>query len=161
MHNALMVCRVFIAGLTACCLVACTLTASNGSVVDAAGLGKLTADLHENMLLRHDMDRFAEVAARDYMVMIPNGRVESRAQDIAGAVNFHIDALKISNVVTHPYQHSAVVTGTWTLTGHLRDTEMSGDYDFMSFWERGADRWVLVAESVTRRRSSLEAALSG
>ena len=39
----------------------------------AAELGDLTTRLHEDMLLRHKMDRFAAIASDHYIVMIPGG----------------------------------------------------------------------------------------
>ncbi len=127
----------------------------------AVGLGDLTVALHESMLLRHDMDRFRTIASDSYVVMIPGGRLETKEEDIAGATNFDIDSVSFSDVTVRTHSASAVVTGTWSVVGRLRTQEMSGKYNFMSVYERTDDSWTLVAESVTRQRPTMAAALTG
>ena len=46
-------------------------------------------------------------------------------------------------------------------SGQLGKLEMSGDYEFMSFYENLDGKWILVSESITRRQTSMKAALSG
>ena len=125
----------------------------------AAGLGELTTQLHEDMLLRRQMDRFAAIASDDFIIMIPGGKLETKQQDIDGAKNFNVASVKFSNVTTRTHGRTAVVTGRWSLVGSLDKYEMSGDYEFMSVYEYVEGKWALVAESVTKRRA-LAAALA-
>lgn len=134
---------------------------SSHLATSAAGLGDLTTQLHEDMLLRHKMDRFAAVASDKYIVMIPGGRRETKQENIDGAKNFNVQSVKFSNVTVRLHGFSAVVTGRWSLVGQLGKLEMSGDYEFMSFYENLNGRWILVSESITRRQTSMKAALSG
>jgi len=127
----------------------------------AAGLGDLTTQLHKDMLLRHKMDRFAAIASDHYIVMIPGGIRETKQENIDGAKNLNVQSVKFSNVSVRVHGISAVVTGRWSLVGRLGKLEMSGDYEFMSFYENVDGRWVLVSESITRRQASMQAALSG
>ena len=127
----------------------------------AAGLGDLTTQLHEDMLLRNKMDRFAAIASDKYIVMIPGGIRETKQENIDGAGNFNVQSVKFSNVSVRVHGISAVVTGRWSLVGHLGKLEMSGDYEFMSFHEHMDGKWILVSESITRRQASMKAALSG
>jgi hypothetical protein len=127
----------------------------------ASGLAELTIRLHEDMLLRHAMTEFAEIASPEYMVMIPGGRLETKDEDIAGASNFDVESVAFSDVVTRTHGQSAVVTGVWSIVGQLGTQPMTGDYAFMLFYEWSHGDWVLVSESVTRVRSSMAAALTG
>ena len=127
----------------------------------AVGLGDLTTQLHEDMLLRHKMDRFAALASDNYIVMIPGGITETKQENIEGAKNFNVQSVKFSNVSVRLHGISAVVTGRWSLVGQLGKLEMSGDYEFMSFYENLDGKWILVSESITRRQTSMKAALSG
>ena len=153
---------VFLIGLLAACATLPqpdTRTSHIGP--SAAGLGELTIQLHEDMLLRHKMDRFAAIASDKYIVMIPGGITETKQENIKGAKNFNVQSVKFSNVAVHLHGISAVVTGRWSLVGHLGKLEMSGDYEFMSFYENLEGKWILVSESITRRQTLMKAALSG
>lgn len=52
--------------------------------IAAAGLGDLTIQLHEDMLLRKQMNRFAAIASDNFIIMIPGGRLETKQEDIDG-----------------------------------------------------------------------------
>ena len=127
----------------------------------AEELGPLTTQMQEDMLLRNDMTRYESVMSENYMVMIPGGRLENREEVIAGAVNFDVESVTFSDVETRTHGFTAVVTGVWTVSGRLRDIDMSGDYGFIATYEWFGNAWQLVSESVTRHRGSMEAALSG
>lgn len=146
--------------LSACASAPKPMKATMGMEAAAAGLGDLTTQLHEDMLLRHKMDRFAAIASKNYVVMIPGGRIETKQRDIDGAKNFNVKSVKFSDVTAHAHGTSAVVTGTWSIVGRLGQQEMSGDYEFMSFYEHLDGKWILVSESVTRRSASMAAALT-
>lgn len=146
-------------------LVACASTNKPGEglfdiKIAAAGLGDLTIQLHEDMLLRKQMKRFAAIASEDFIIMIPGGMLETKQEDIDGAKNFNVESVKFSNVTTRTHGRTAVVTGRWSLVGRLGKLEMTGDYEFMSVYEYMEGRRALVAEAITRRRS-LAAALAG
>ena len=146
--------------LSACASVHKPMKATVDMKPAAAGLGDLTTQLHEDMLLRHRMDRFAAIASANYVVMIPGGLRETKQENIDGAKNFNVKSVKFSNVATHTHGTSAVVTGRWSLVGRLGKQEMSGDYEFMSLYEYLDGKWALVSESITRRRTSMAAALT-
>lgn len=146
--------------LPACASAPHPMKASLGIDVATAELGDLTTQLHEDMLLRHKMDRFATIASEDYVVMIPGGRIEAKQRDIDGAKNFNVSSVKFSEVIVHAHGTSAVVTGKWSIVGRLGQQEMSGDYDFMSFYEHLGGKWILVSEAVTRHSASMAAALT-
>jgi len=135
--------------------------ASEGSVPpgpeDAALLEETTRDIHRAMLVENRMDRFEEVAAPGYVAMIPGGRLEDRAEVIAGAVNFDVDSVGIRDLQTRVHEHTAVVTGAWTVFGKLRERDMTGEYRFLVVYERGIAGWRLVSESVTRAQPLMEA----
>ncbi len=127
---------------------------------DAAMLEETTRDIHRAMLVENRMDRFEEVAAADYVAMIPGGRLEDRAEVIAGAVNFDVDSVEIRDLQTRVHEHTAVVTGAWTVFGKLRERDMTGEYRFLVVFEKGSAGWRLVSESVTRAQP-LMAAVGG
>ncbi len=124
---------------------------------DAAMLEETTRDIHRAMLAENRMDRFEEVAAAEYVAMIPGGRLEDRAEVIAGAVNFNVDSVEIRDLRTRVHEHTAVVTGAWTVFGKLRERDMTGEYRFLVVFERGSAGWRLVSESVTRAQPLMEA----
>ncbi len=136
---------------------ACTTSREASLESSAEELGALTTQLHEDMLLRHETNRFAAIASENYVVMIPGGYRESKRENIDGASNFNVESVRFSNVAVQTHETSAVVTGTWSLVGHLGQQEMSGDYEFMSFYEYTEGHWTLVSESVTRRRTMARA----
>ena len=143
--------------------LACAPTTNDRAAMELAGeeLGALTTRLQEAMLLRHDMTEFAEVATEDYVAMIPGGRLETKTQVIQGASNFNVESVEFADVMTRIHDVSAVVTGTWTVVGYLGTNDMSGNYGFVWAYEWADGSWRLVAESITRHRSSMAAALSG
>lgn len=124
---------------------------------DAAMLEETTREIHRAMLVENRMDRFEEVAAPAYVAMIPGGRLEDRAEVIAGAVNFAVDSVDIRDLRTRIHEHTAVVTGAWTVYGTLRERDMTGEYRFLVVYERGIAGWRLVSESVTRAQPLMEA----
>lgn len=124
---------------------------------DAAMLEETTRDIHRAMLVENRMDRFEAIAAPEYVAMIPGGRLEDRAEVIAGAVNFDVDSVEIRDLRTLMHEHTAVITGAWTVFGKLREREMTGEYRFLVVYERGVEGWRLVSESVTRAQPLMEA----
>jgi len=124
---------------------------------DVAMLEETTRHIHRAMLVENRMDQFDAVAAPEYVAMIPGGRLEDRAEVVAGAVNFDVDSVEIRDLITRMHEHTAVVTGAWTVFGKLRDRDMSGEYRFLVTYERGAGGWRLVAESVTRAQDLMGA----
>ena len=146
-------------------LEACTFTQQPGKFgsnlsVSAAELGGVITQIHEDMLLRRKMDRFAAIASEKYLVMIPGGLRENKQENIDGAKNFNVQSVKFSEIAVRAHGTSAVVTGRWSLVGKLGNLEMSGDYEFMSFFENLDGKWILVSESITRRQTSMKAALT-
>lgn len=142
-----------VAGLGAC--------APEGSAppgpADIAILEETTREIHRAMLVESRMDRFESVAAPEYVAMIPGGRLEDRAEVIAGAVNFDVDSVDIRDLRTRVHEHTAVVTGAWAVFGKLRERDMTGEYRFLVVYERGSAGWRLVSESVTRAQPLMEA----
>lgn len=128
---------------------------------EVARLEEMTREIHRAMLVESRMDRFEAVAAPEYVAMIPGGRLENRAEVIAGAVNFAVDSVEIRDLQTRMHEHTAVVTGAWAVVGKLRDRDMTGEYRFLVVYERGAEGWRLVSESVTRAQALLEAVGGG
>ncbi len=126
---------------------------------DSTFLKELTVQIHEDMLARNDMSLFSKYATSEYVVMIPNGRYETREESIAGAVNFDLESVSISNVEVHFNASSAVATGTWHVSGKLMNFEMSGDYNFVAMYEWDSDSWKLVSDTIVKKKG-LAAALS-
>jgi len=126
---------------------------------DSTFLKNLTIQIQEDMLARNEMSLFSEYASSEYVVMIPNGKFETKEQSIGGAGNFHLDSVEISEVQINFGAVSAVVTGKWSLSGKLINYDMSGDYNFVSVYEWDSESWKLISDTVVKKKG-LELALS-
>lgn len=102
---------VFIVLLAACTTLQQSDSRTSHFGGSTVGLGDLTTQLHEDMLLRQKMDRFAALASDKYIVMIPGGIMETKQENIEGAKNFNVQSVKFSNVSVRLHGISAVVTG--------------------------------------------------
>ena len=122
-----------------------------------AALARLHQELVESLIVQRDTQLFAERALESFVVIIPGGRLETRAQNIRGAQNFRVDSLRFADVDVRLHERTAIVTATVAMFGALRVgrrgradyVDVTGEYRTLAVYVDEGGRWRLLAESLT------------
>lgn len=94
-----------------------------------------------------DLALFEHLLHPDYLILQPNGRVESRADVLASYrsgerewFTAEVDQLEVRLV-----EKTALVNGRWRATGRNKDAHFNYAARFLSVWVKAAGRWQNVA----------------
>jgi len=102
--------------------------------------------------LRRDVSFFQQTLSNDYVAIGSRGNTLGKVETIknleSGDLKF--DSIEYSHQKVRVYGNTAIVTGTLTTAGHLRDRNFMGTYVYTRVYVRTGRSWKIVSFHATR-----------
>jgi ketosteroid isomerase-like protein len=110
------------------------------AVVDAE---KALAEAHLSL----DLETIDRLLHPDYMIVQPDGRVETKAEVLASYQTGmrHWDTASVGELTVTLHGETAVVVGRWQATGKNNSERFNYAARFLSVWIRDEGRWRNIA----------------
>jgi len=102
--------------------------------------------------VHNDVAALDEILADNYRSIDPNGRVVTKADDLARTKTLHYDAFDTTDIQVRVWGDTAVVTGHSDIRGTNAGRAFAANIAFTDTLSRIDGRWRAVAAHVTRAR---------
>jgi ketosteroid isomerase-like protein len=99
-----------------------------------------------------DADKFAALYADDLTDIDPQGKLNTKASDIADVKSGKLKFTEITNseMKVRDYGNTAIATGVSAVKGTYDGKDISGNYRFTDVWNKRGGKWQIVATQVTK-----------
>jgi len=102
--------------------------------------------------LKRDVSFFQQTLSIDYVAIGSLGSTTGRVEHIknleSGDLKF--DSIEYLHQKVRVYRKAAIVTGTLSIAGHLRERNFTGDYMYTRIYVRMGRDWKIVSFQATR-----------
>jgi hypothetical protein len=97
----------------------------------------------------HLLEGFLE---QSFVGVGPTGRAEDRKEFVTRLANpgLKVNESSTRDVSLRLHGKTAVVTGVHQIAGTLDEKDISGRYRFVEVWTKPAERWVLIASTMSK-----------
>ena len=116
---------------------------------EASAIIELNRAILDALIVESDATVFENVALDQFVVVAPGGKVENKAQSVAGAASFDVESISITDEQVTFAGETAVLVGKLVIDGVMRPVGRLGPMKFMAVFVRNDEEWRLLARSLT------------
>lgn len=116
---------------------------------DAETIKRLNRDIIEALMLENDPAPLERAALDQYLVIAPGGRIETKAQAVAGADALDVAGMEISSEQVIIEGDAAVIVGKLDIDGAMRPMGELPPMKFMATFVKTGGEWRALSRSMT------------
>lgn len=116
---------------------------------DAEMIKQLNREIIEALMLENDPAPLQKAALDQYLVIAPGGRVETKAQAVAGADALDVAGMEISNEQVIFQGDAAVIVGKLDIDGAMQPMGKLPPMKFMATLVKTDGEWRALSRSMT------------
>lgn len=116
---------------------------------NASAIIELNRAILEALIVKRDATVFENVALDQFVVVAPGGKVEDKAQAVAGVASFDVESISVTDEQVTFAGETAVLVGKLVIDGVMQPVGRLGPMKFMAVFVRSGEEWRLLARSLT------------